>query len=258
MTDDFYLTLPSNAGQNVSASSFRVNLPQSVRLYGEWEVALSEIIYPYSWYNVNSLESYSIWYKTAPPLLVGSVTRKFDCATPGHYSEVEDLFRVFEDTLPSEYKKHIVFAYNKRTNRVNIQVAGPVKAIYLPNTVLYMLGYDVEKSSNGIDKTNGLAPHSPDMTAGIHVLYVYCDIAEHTVVGDKLAPLLRAVAVEGKFGDIINKIFISPHYVPVLKKDFSSVEIEIKTDQNQPLALRYGKTLVKLHFRRKQKSLFTL
>ena len=47
----FYITLPSG-GEGNKTSSFTVNLPYEVDLHGEWEVALVDVIYPTSWYNV--------------------------------------------------------------------------------------------------------------------------------------------------------------------------------------------------------------
>lgn len=252
MTDsDFYLTLPSNAGNNSSASSFRVQLPQTMRLSGEWECSLVELIYPYSWYNIDK----------SLPFVISLETENADKAIflgelrYGHYSKVEDLLEAITRSIPRMYSNHMSIAYDKNANRVIIEVKPPATALKLPDTLLYMLGYNKAKY---VKRNPGLAPHPPDMQGGLSMFYVYCDLVEHSVVGDKLAPLLRAVAVEGKFGDIINKIFVHPHYVPVLKKNFDNVEIDIKTDQNKPLALQYGKTLAKLHFRRKVNALFAV
>jgi len=50
---DFYLTLPSNVNGAVNTTAhYRTELPQTIDLYGEWRVALTEIQYPYSWNNV--------------------------------------------------------------------------------------------------------------------------------------------------------------------------------------------------------------
>lgn len=114
-----------------------------------------------------------------------------------------------------------------------------------------MLGYDVDTFEDISDEP-GLAPHPPDMRAGVVSLYVYSDLVEHTIVGNTVAPLLRAVAIQSNFGDIVDKIFQMPHYVPVLKKDFDTIEIEIKTDQNRVVDIQFGKTIVKLHFRRRK------
>ena len=47
-SDQFYVTLPSNTEKDDTASNFRVKLPNHIKLEGEWEVGLAEIIYMYS------------------------------------------------------------------------------------------------------------------------------------------------------------------------------------------------------------------
>jgi hypothetical protein len=49
MTDHFYLTLPSNAG-----ARYVTKLPERIRLDDDYEVGLSELVYPHTWYNVNN------------------------------------------------------------------------------------------------------------------------------------------------------------------------------------------------------------
>ena len=53
---DFYLYLPSNTGDYIdnTLSHYRVKLPEKLDLQGEWEVALVEISYPATWFNVGS------------------------------------------------------------------------------------------------------------------------------------------------------------------------------------------------------------
>ena len=52
----FYLHLPSNSSfhkfSNNTLTEYRVGLPQTVSLTGDWEVGLAEIHYPHSWNNV--------------------------------------------------------------------------------------------------------------------------------------------------------------------------------------------------------------
>ena len=61
----FHVTLPSDASldcfpQNTVAH-FTTKLSQTIRLEGDYEVGLAEIIYPHSWYNVdNSTRQY--WF----------------------------------------------------------------------------------------------------------------------------------------------------------------------------------------------------
>ena len=52
----FYLHLPINISldkfPNNTLTEYRVCLPQTISLTGDWEVALTEIHYPHSWNNV--------------------------------------------------------------------------------------------------------------------------------------------------------------------------------------------------------------
>ncbi len=54
---DFYVTLPSDSSLSKTlfpdnkSESFKVQLPSDLRLEGKWEVSLSEMILPHTWYN---------------------------------------------------------------------------------------------------------------------------------------------------------------------------------------------------------------
>ena len=56
MTNDFYLTLPSNASMKMypdnTLAHYITDLPQRIDLTGEWECGLAEIQYPHTWYNI--------------------------------------------------------------------------------------------------------------------------------------------------------------------------------------------------------------
>lgn len=258
--DDFYLTLPSNADKGSNASTFRIVLPRIIKLTEDWEVALVELIYPYSWYNVDNSKPIVSLETTEE-----TITLIMSKLKTGHYRQINDLLNAISESLPEQYRGYVALEHDEKSNRVEIKLKDPVIALHIPPFLLYMLGYNLNDQeqnnhtvlySPGIRQNTGIAPHPPDMRAGLSIFYVYCDIVEHSVVGNKLAPLLRAVAVQGQFGDIIDNIFVHPHYVPVLKKNFDSIEIDIKTDQNNSLALQYGKTLIKLHFRRRRNRFF--
>jgi hypothetical protein len=53
----FYITLPSDSSANYypdnTITRFVTKLPEGIRLEGEYEVGLTEIIYPHTWYNVD-------------------------------------------------------------------------------------------------------------------------------------------------------------------------------------------------------------
>jgi hypothetical protein len=95
-----------------------------------------------------------------------------------------------------------------------------------------------------------VAAGPPDLRAGLYSMYVYCDVVAPQVVGNVNAPLLRVVNVQGSHTDIVDKVFTNPHYVPVLKREFESIEINISDDAGVPVNFKYGKIFVKLHFKK--------
>lgn len=52
--NELYITLPSNTDPNNKTGDFTVHLPATLQLDGNWEVGLSEIIYPHTWVNLHS------------------------------------------------------------------------------------------------------------------------------------------------------------------------------------------------------------
>ena len=84
---------------------------------------------------------------------------------------------------------------------------------------------------------------------GFNSLYVYCDAAEAIPVGDIKAPLLRVVDAAGNFGDVIHRLYTMPQYVSVSKKEFNTLEIDVRDDTGRPVPFEFGKVVATLHFR---------
>ena len=85
-------------------------------------------------------------------------------------------------------------------------------------------------------------------------VYVYSDIASFTFIGDTVAPLLRIVPFShnSRTGNVYNE-FKTLHYVSVSKSVVDQVHITIKIENGSVVPFVTGKTILKLHFRRKKK-----
>jgi hypothetical protein len=101
-----------------------------------------------------------------------------------------------------------------------------------------------------LGKYNGF--RTVQMNAGIHTLFIYCDIVYPQYVGNSFTKLLRAVKVpnEVHFGDQIVIMYDNIHYLPLQYKEFQSIQISIKDDSDSPINFRSGRSRVKLHFRK--------
>ena len=145
--------------------------------------------------------------------------------------------------------------FQRINRRFSIVFKNAVTKLDLSAHLAYMLGFKNEGVDNlALTERINLAPYPPDLRSGFYALYVYCSLVENQIVGDRRVPLLRAVHVEGEHGEIREKIFHSPHYVPVIGSEFETIEIDIKDDTNKSVQFDFGKVVVKLHFRRRRGS----
>ena len=94
-----------------------------------------------------------------------------------------------------------------------------------------------------------------DVNVGCHLIYVYCDIASYTLIGNAKMPLLRVCSISGKYGEMVRTIFTHPHYVPVVRREIETIEININNELGRPMPFVFGKSVVTLHFRRRNKLL---
>ena len=245
MLRDFYLTLPSNTnGESNKTNSYRVNLPIQFSLQGEWEVALSEIFYPNSWRNIKNDEgSYNLEGMNVPAV-IAMIPNK-------NYSSVNELASALNEA--TAHLERVEFFYKDSINRFAVKRKGdPGVICKLSSRLQYILGFDTTEVLTGErDELLKIAEYPPDLRAGFTSIFVYCNLVAPQVVGDSSAQVLRVVNIKnGEFGENVEKEFTNPHYVPLLTKDFSSVEINIKDDGGNLVAFEYGKVIVKLHFRR--------
>ena|SRR5437868_7973522 len=275
MEYDFYLTLPSNGRKSLelypdnTVARYRTQLHHAINLEdGFWEVALAEIIFPMSFYNVRKN---TFWYKYSvetPEELdlepmdianldgkqnleyMGNIDReqKLEYIPQGHYSKVEQITTLLNNhhTLGNFMKFH----WESLTNTVKPKtfISSDMRfSVEFGDEIKTMLGIENDEEEMVSKKPVNLFSTMP------RELYVYCDIVEPQLVGDTAAPLLRIVPVENveKFGHVNCKIYNSLHYMPVMKKYFDTVEIDILTGTGDLAPFEFGSSIVKVHFRKR-------
>ena len=69
-----------------------------------------------------------------------------------------------------------------------------------------------------------------DMNQGMEALYVYSSVVQPRIVGNSFVPLLRIVPITGKHGEVVSKQFDNIYYVPLLTREFGTVEVDIRDD----------------------------
>ena len=267
-----------NAFPENTLTHYVTKLPDRFDL-GEWEVGLSEIQHPISRYNVSKedvqLEMYHVDSSS------GAAAVHDVSPPPGHYDSLDALVKQINATIASkESKKNLFrFSYNEISKKITITFGPDAKlptVLVMSKMFAELAGFSLadvksvlseheerEKKTTTGGKSKELrtaillALNVCDLQRSFYSLFVYCDVVEHVVVGDVKAPLLRTVNITGKEGLTVNRIFQTVQYVPVKRKQFSTIKIDIRDDTGRPVPFQHGKVIVTLHFRRKRPAYFS-
>jgi len=231
-----YLKLPSSA----------TRLPERIRFDGEYEVGLSEIVYPYTWYNVDN-GSETLWvgaFNMSTNQLIKTYVKS------GYYRDgdafISSLTHQATRALAEIPDISVKFSFVKHTDRVRMQVRNSNENIVVLSwELMEFLGFNEKVIAK--KEVDLVASNAFDVNRGRNLVYVYCDVASHGVVGDVRAPVLRVCNVSGKHGRVVHITYERPHYVPVGRRDFDTVGITINNELGDSLPFKF----VTLHFRRR-------
>jgi len=247
MNSHFYMTLPSNSSVDYypdnTVAHYTTKLANKVELEGDWEVGLAEISFPSEVENVVRDQCYFDLY-------IRDAFFRNILLPPGNHRRMRTLLdtmyreQIEQTNLPAPM---VEFSYDDNAAKIHLQIALENTSIQFSPDLAYMLGFD----ENVKYSKNAVSTRVPSRIAGtIRSVYIYCDILEHVAVGDSRAPLLRIVDNPRKTYGNVHQIMNPILYVPLQKKNFDTVEINIVTDTGVSVPYRSGKAFVVLEFRR--------
>lgn len=243
MNNHFFVTLPSDSSAayypNNTVARFVTKLPETIRLEGRYEMALAEIIYPHTWHNVEGDNWIAFDYEVA-------MSEKVHIP-PGYYEDGTAL--VDRLNQAPALNNGAIFSFNRTTGRFTLNFRSSTNCTFVMSEDLQRYtGLEPPLHTESFSVTSK-QDFNPDR--GMNLMYVYCDVASHSIVGDTKAPLLRVCNVTGKHGNIVRHTYFQPHYVPVGRQEFDTIEIGIYNEVGKPMPFQYGKSVITLHFRRK-------
>lgn len=258
MKEEFYLTLLSNSSMkyfpNNTSTNFITKLPKSLKLIGDWQVAVVEFQHPCTIFSVQESENYVriIHRKT---VYIDDRDDGFYDETievkipPSNYDSIQDVIELLNTHKLLSNK--IKFDYQKESNYVIfVNLSKDILRVEIAPKLCRQLGFsphdNILKKPIGVHKASiylGLPPQ----------IFLYCDIVDPQIVGDVMAPLLRVVSLDSsKYVFGVNRMVTFSHlnYIPVMKREFDTIEIDIRSDTGYIIPFEFGTTCVKLHFRR--------
>lgn len=276
-----------------TVTHYTTQLPKTLKMPGEWVVALTEIQFPRTFLHIDGsnnpnrlahpieasvsrqkLITDKNKRKLPPPSKSpdGNLLRSNTIVKPGKiqdveipaglYASVQSLIDTINET--NVFKNHIRLEYNENVGGLVSMRRIPDSCIIdectLPH-VIYMnaklsraLGFAPGQSMDVHKDWRFIANYPASLSLTLpDKLFVYTDICENYITGDVQTPLLRIVPVDNTnyiYGSIQTKSFSPPIYVPLLRTEFSTIEIDIRSDTGKPIPFQSGTLTVTLHFKR--------
>lgn len=287
MSEDFYLTLLSNSSRHTfpsnKTSHFDVQLNKEICLSGDWEVALSEIIYPNTIYNVSTagdkIHIKHIFEEARDENYV-CITKSFHLKIQnGHYSSIERLVseinftfsKYFEMPLLDVKEKQIIvnrkhkFAstsesvFSKEMSIVEGSIRkrdenssgllNKLEVRFDPRLAL-QLGFNPEEnifdsysSKNEAALVNGIS----------NEIFIYINLIEPQVISDTSAQVLKIIKAldrDSNYGETLCREVLNRNYIPLDKKRFQVVSIELRDSLGNFIPFSHGLSIVQVHFRK--------
>jgi hypothetical protein len=248
--NQFFVVLPSDSSMQFfpdnTVAHYKTKLSERICENGNYEVALTELIYPINYFNFVTKEplkiKYNYWH---------SLPNIWEMHS-GYYADEEALAEYITSCLTelSAHNEDHKFLYDKTTKKMSytfegeLVIAGGALAYDDENTRAVVGFYKpfYERFFAG----------TFDMLAGQRLMYVYSDIVSPYLVGDVKVPLLRVVTPKGKRDEMTNVSFTNPYYLPVVRHGFDTIEININNELGEPMSFTGGKSVAILHFGKTQ------
>ena len=241
---DFYVTLPSNtstdAFPNNTASEYITKLSRRIQLSGEWEVALHTISYV-KW-NTIKLSGESVHY-------VVNGTKETGSRLKNYYATVKEYVADVNASIPEVDKGKITFTIHSGKVTATLESG---YAVHLRKEQAIILGFLTFGDPDIVKKIT--VTETGSHKANLHretSVYVYCDIIEPQIVGNKTVPLLDIIWDEGKGKREMTHSSENLHYVPVRIKSFEEVKVHLRSSTDERISFEHGHTSITLHFRQK-------
>ena len=165
----------------------------------------------------------------------------------GHYPTAESLLEELK-RISILTKNEVKWEYLTSKNRFQVDLQN--YDIRFNRTLADVLGFKTSTLKAGSAHE---AQYRPDLLRGIYHMYIYTDLCENTQVSNVQVPLLRTVPLQDvSYGQVKSYTFTKIIYVPLAKRHFDTIEVELRDDTGELLPLEEGKTVLVLHIRPRQ------
>ena len=245
--EGFYITLPNDSSKELfpenTPSEYTTKLPRWIHLSGQWEIGLHSIAYTRQYIAQHLDEPISFAYSGGNGK--GGKMKKYPTTV---YEYITNINKSLKES-PHVSDKEIEFKF-ELNGKITIAISQGYK-VSLRREQAIALGFlNVDDSAEvkEIAKTEtGLYEANLHRETNI---YVYCDIVQPQIVGDKMASLLGIVPCE-KTVETYEKIYAGENirYMPVQIKSFQNIKVHLRSSTNESIPFDYGRASITLHLK---------
>ena len=274
-----FLYLPSNVTSQRCVSNtpshFKIPLAKPLNFCDphNWEVSLSELYFPSSYYNISQDNNSNL---TIQYHIKGVVHTKNITIPQGHYDpasyvkevnkEIKKIKHKFTETSEPKVLFKGRLKYNPNSRKITLVLNNHLEAMtFYGDDFRNML--ELEKANDPGDLTikfeeDELHPRReyyyefPKLCSfnykGAH-MYVYSSLVKDSIVGNVFAPIVRVVGLEDKpKSETIHREFTVPHYLPLRSSSFNEVVLELTDGMGNSMKFNQGNSVAVFHFKKKR------
>ncbi|CAB3998846.1 uncharacterized transposon-derived [Paramuricea clavata] len=122
---------------NNKTTGYRVKLPQTVNLEGDWEVGMYSVSYPHTWYTLRNINADTHFYYDDGSGLYSTLELDY-----GFYGSVQEFIVDINKVLKKEIGDDgIYFTYSTRTGKVTCHLKKPGYKVFVGRRISLILGY---------------------------------------------------------------------------------------------------------------------
>ena len=275
-----FLYLPSNVARqryvSNTPSHFKIPLaePLNFRDRDNWEVSLSELYFPSSYYNISQDNNSNL---TIQYHIKGVVHTKKVTIPQGHYDpasyvkevnkEIKKIKHKFTETSEPKVLFKGRLKYNPNSRKISLVLTNHLEAMtFHGDDFRNMLGlekandpgeltikFEEKDELHSTEEYHYEFPKSCSFNyKGAH-MYVYSSLVKDSIVGNMFAPIVRVVGLEDKpKSETIHREFTVPNYLPLRSSSFNEVELELTDGMGNSMKFNQGNSVAVFHFKKKR------
>ena len=275
-----FLYLPSNVTSqryvSNTPSHFKIPLAKPLNFCDphNWEVSLSELYFPSSYYNISQDNNSNL---TIQCHIKGVVYIKNITIPQGHYDpasymkEVNKEIKKIKHKFTATSEPKVLFKgrlkYNPNSRKITLVLNNHLEAMsFSGDDFRNMLGLEkandlgdltIKFKEDELHSTKEYYYEFPKSCSfnykGAH-MYVYSILVKDSIVGNMFAPIIRVVGLEDKpKSETILREFTVPHYLPLRSSSFNEVVLELTDGMGNSMKFNQGNSVAVFHFRKKSK-----